>query len=239
MTEKEKKNKSGEISRRDFLKDAGLILGGTAIGSTVLLAACGGEETTKTVTTTAPGGTETKTITETAGEVTKTVTITKTVEVPVGEAAENVINLTVNGHKYEIQAEPEDTLHEVLREKLGFVSPKDMCNGFGACGSCSVIMDGRPILSCMTLAIECDGAIIETAEGIAESKPELVDAYIMNHCMQCGYCTPGFLVTSKALLDHNPNPTEEDIREALTGNICRCGTYPAHITAVLETAGSI
>jgi len=238
MTEKEKK-KSGEISRRDFLKDAGLILGGTAIGSTVLLAACGGEETTKTVTTTAPGGTETKTITETAGEVTKTVTITKTVEVPVGEAAENVINLTVNGHKYEIQAEPEDTLHEVLREKLGFISPKDMCNGFGACGSCSVIMDGRPILSCMTLAIECDGAIIETAEGIAESKPELVDAYIMNHCMQCGYCTPGFLVTSKALLDHNPNPTEEDIREALTGNICRCGTYPAHITAVLETAGSI
>jgi aerobic-type carbon monoxide dehydrogenase small subunit (CoxS/CutS family) len=227
MTE-EKKGKSGEISRREFLRDAGLLVGGTAIGSAVLLAACGGENetvtSTKTVTTTAAGG---------------TVTTTKTVEVPAEGAAENVINLTVNGRQYELQVEPNMTLQDMLREKLGLTSPKDMCFGFGACGSCSVIMDGRPILSCMALATECDGAIVETAEGIADANHPIVDAYIVNHCMQCGYCTPGFLVTAKALLDHNPSTTEEDIRKILAGNICRCGTYPAHIRAVLEAAESL
>ena len=230
MTNEDKKKESGEISRREFLKDAGLLVSGAAIGSTVLLAACGGgEETTKTltktVTTTAPGG---------------TVTITKTVEVPgPGVAAENVVKLTVNGNEYEVQVKPNWTLQDVLREKLGFTSPKDMCFGFGACGSCSVIMDGRPILSCMSLAIECDGAAIETAEGLADANHPIIDAYIKHNCMQCGYCTPGFVVTAKALLDHNPSPTEADIRDALTGNICRCGTYPAHIRAVLEAAGSL
>ena len=230
----EKKKKSGEISRREFLKDAGLLVGGTAIGSTVLLAACNGdgetvtETVTKTVTSTVPDGAAT------------TVTVTKTVEVPgPGVAAENVISLTVNGKPYSVQVGPNETLQDMLREKLGFMSPKDMCFGFGACGSCSVIMDGRPILSCMALAIECGGTNIETAEGIADANHPILDAYIFNHCMQCGYCTPGFFVTAKALLDHNPNPTEADIREALTGNICRCGTYPAHIKAVLEAAGSL
>jgi aerobic-type carbon monoxide dehydrogenase small subunit (CoxS/CutS family) len=84
----------------------------------------------------------------------------------------------------------------------------------------------------------CDGAD-RYQEGIANAKHPLIEAYIANHCMQCGYCTPGFVVTAKALLDHNPNPTEADIREALGGNICRCGTYPAHIKAVLEVAGSL
>jgi aerobic-type carbon monoxide dehydrogenase small subunit (CoxS/CutS family) len=222
--------KSGEISRREFLKDAGLLVGGAAIGSTVLLAACGGEEatktvteaTTKTVTTTAPGG---------------TVTITKTVEVPgPGVAAENVVKITVNGYQREVQVEPEDTLRDVLRDQLGLTSIKDYCLGYGACGSCTVIMDGRPILSCMTLAIDCDGAIIETAEGIANANHPLIEAYIRNYCMQCGYCTPGFVVTAKALLDRKPNPVEEDIRDALGGNICRCGTYPQHVIAVLEAA---
>ena len=125
---------------------------------------------------------------------------------------------------------------EVLREKLGITSPKDMCNGYGACGSCTVIMNGRPILSCMTLAIECDGAIIETAEGIADAGHPLVDAYVELYAMQCGYCTPGFVVTAKALLDRNPRPTEADIREALGGNLCKCSSYPAHIRAVLAAA---
>ena len=231
MTE-EKKKESGEISRREFLKDAGLLVGGTAIGSAVILAACGGGDgetatVTKTVTSTAPGGTQ-------------TITITKTVEVPgPGVAAENAISLTVNGGRYELQVEPNWTLHKILRDQLGILSVKDMCNGYGACGSCTVIIEGRPVLSCMTLAIECDGANIETAEGIADANHPLIDAYTLNHCMQCGYCTPGFLVTAKALLDHNPNPTEEDIKEILAGNICRCGTYPAHIKAVLEAAGSL
>ena len=151
----------------------------------------------------------------------------------------NVITITVNGRKYEVQVEPKDTLHRILRDELGITSPKDMCTGYGACGSCTVIMDGRPILSCMAIAIECDGATIETAEGIADANHPLVEAYIKHHCMQCGYCTPGFIVTAKALLDHNPSPTKEDIIEALGGNICRCGTYPAHIRAVLEAAESL
>lgn len=146
------------------------------------------------------------------------------------------IRLTVNGWKYEVQVEPEWVLRDVLRGQLGYLSIKDMCNGHGACGSCTVLMNGRPVLSCMTLACECDGANIETAEGIAVSNPRLIEAYVMNHCMQCGYCTPGFIVTAKALLDRNANPTEAEIRDALGGNICRCGTYPQHILAVREAS---
>jgi aerobic-type carbon monoxide dehydrogenase small subunit (CoxS/CutS family) len=158
---------------------------------------------------------------------------------PVSPAAQT-IKLTVNKWEYEVQVEPEWVLRDVLRNQLGFLSIKDMCNGYGACGSCTVIMDGRPILSCMTLAVECNGANIETAENVAVDKPELIEAYVMNHCMQCGYCTPGFVVTAKALIDRIPKPTEKDIRDALSGNICRCGTYPQHILAIREaTAGEV
>jgi aerobic-type carbon monoxide dehydrogenase small subunit (CoxS/CutS family) len=156
-------------------------------------------------------------------------------QAPSAEALPTV-KLTVNGRTYDIEVEPNWPLRDVLREKLGLISLKDFCNGYGACGSCTVIMNGRPVLSCMVLAIECDGAVIETVEGIADAKHPLIEAYIMNWAAQCGYCTPGFVVTAKALLDHNPDPTEDDIKEALSGNLCRCGTYPAHIKAVLEAA---
>jgi aerobic-type carbon monoxide dehydrogenase small subunit (CoxS/CutS family) len=159
------------------------------------------------------------------------------ISIPPVSAAAQTIRFTVNTWKYEVQVEPEWVLRDVLREQLGLLSIKDMCNGYGACGSCTVIMDGRPILSCMTLAIECDGVTIETAEGVAATNPRLIEAYVMNHCMQCGYCTPGFVVTAKALLDRKPKPEERDIREALGGNICRCGTYPQHLIAVREATG--
>jgi aerobic-type carbon monoxide dehydrogenase small subunit (CoxS/CutS family) len=146
------------------------------------------------------------------------------------------VNLQVNGRPYNVQVEPHWTLRDVLRQKLGLTSIKDMCGGYGACGSCTVIMDGRPILSCTMLAIECEGAAIETAEGIADANHPLVESYIRNWVAQCGYCTPGFIVTAKALLDRNPDPTEDDIKEALSGNICRCGTYPVHIKAIQEAA---
>ena len=146
------------------------------------------------------------------------------------------VKLTVNGKDYRLQIEPNWTLRDVLRRELGFISVKDMCGGYGACGSCSVIMNGRAVLSCTLLAIECDGAVIETAEGIADAKHPLVESYIRNWVAQCGYCTPGFLVTAKALLDRNPNPTADEIKEALSGNICRCGTYPVHIKAIQEAA---
>ena len=152
------------------------------------------------------------------------------------QPAVSTIKLTVNGRPQEVLIEPNHTLWYILRDKLGITSPKDMCNGYGACGSCTVIMNGRPILSCMTLAIECNGAIIETAEGIADANHPLIEAYTELYAMQCGYCTPGFVVTAKALLDRIPRPTESDIREALGGNLCKCSSYPAHIRAVLVAA---
>jgi carbon-monoxide dehydrogenase small subunit len=148
----------------------------------------------------------------------------------------SVVKFTVNGRERNVNVAPNSTLRDVLRKKLGLTSIKDMCGGYGACGSCTVIMNGRPILSCSILTIECNGAVIETAEGIADSNHPLVESYVMNWTAQCGYCTPGFIVTAKALLDHNPNPTVDDIKEALSGNICRCGNYHLHIQAILEAA---
>jgi aerobic-type carbon monoxide dehydrogenase small subunit (CoxS/CutS family) len=146
------------------------------------------------------------------------------------------VNLTVNGRRHCFQVEPHWVLRDVLRLKLGLTSVKDFCGGYGACGSCTVIMDGRPALSCMVLAADCEGAVIETAEGIADTGHPLIEAYIMNWTAQCGYCTPGFLVTAKALLDRIPNPTVEEIKETLAGNLCRCGTYPAHVKAIQDAA---
>ena len=157
----------------------------------------------------------------------------------VGEPAplpEGMIRLTLNGDEYRIQVQPEWTLNYLIHDKLGLTSPKMFCDR-GACGSCTVIMNKRPILSCMTLAIECDGNSIETAEGIADQNHPLVETYVKHHAMQCGYCTPGFITTAKALLDKNPDPAEEEIREALGGNLCRCGTYPQHPKAIMEAAG--
>ena len=148
---------------------------------------------------------------------------------------EGMIKLTINEQKYHIQVEPEWTLYYLIHEKLGFTGTKMFCDR-GACSSCTVIMEGRPILSCMTLAIECDGKTIETIEGIESKKHPLIEAYVRNHTMQCGYCTPGFVVTAKALLDRNPCPNEDDVRDALGGNLCRCGTYPQHPKAVLQAA---
>jgi aerobic-type carbon monoxide dehydrogenase small subunit (CoxS/CutS family) len=149
---------------------------------------------------------------------------------------EGTIHVTINGQEYELQVEPDWTLYYLIHDKLGLTGTKLMCDR-GACGSCTVIMNGRPILSCMTLAVECNGKKIETVEGIAASNHPLVELYVKHHCMQCGYCTPGFVVTAKAFLDRNLNPTEQEIREALGGNLCRCGTYPQHPKAILEAAG--
>ena len=207
-TEEEEPDESNStISRRKFLKGAGLVAGGASMAGVSPITA-GVPQSTRAADTT----------------------------VQTGSTGSQKIRLRVNGAEYEVQVEPEESLRDCLREKLGYLSPKDMCLGHGACGSCTVIVDGRPILSCLALAIECDGKKIETAEGIALSRHPLIETYIMNYCMQCGYCTPGFLCTSKALLDKNPDPTEADIREALAGNLCRCATYLQHIPAVQQAA---
>jgi aerobic-type carbon monoxide dehydrogenase small subunit (CoxS/CutS family) len=155
-----------------------------------------------------------------------------------GDGGAQLVTLNINGQDYPMVVEPQQTLREVLHEELGLVGVKEMCDR-GACGSCTVIMDGRPILSCMTLAIECGGHEIETIESLAAQEHPLVQAYADHQAMQCGYCTPGFVMTAKALLDRSPNPTEEEIKTALEGNICRCGTYPQHIPAVLQAASEI
>ncbi len=148
---------------------------------------------------------------------------------------EGLIRLKINGEVHEVQVEPNWTLYQLIHDELGLTGAKMFCDR-GACGSCTVIMEGRPILSCMTLAIECDGMEIETVEGIAAKEHPLIESYVKHHCMQCGYCTPGFVVTAKALLDRNPDPSEEEVKDALAGNLCRCGTYPQHPKAVLEAA---
>ena len=156
-------------------------------------------------------------------------------KVPISEAE---INFVVNGDSYKVRVQSNWTLQYVLHDELGLTGTKELCNE-GACGACAVILDGRPVLSCLTLAIECDGKTIETIEGIARANHPLIEAYVKHSCMQCGYCTPGFIVTAKALLDKNPNPTEEEVKEVLVGNLCRCGTYPQHIKTVLEVAGNL
>lgn len=224
----EREENISKISRREFLKDAGLVVGGATIGSMSMLNACKGGETTtitKTSTVTAPGNTSVS-----------TVTVTSTPSEP---SAANVVSLTVNGKKYDMQVNSNDTLQVVLREKLGFNSPKDMCFGWGACGSCSVILDGRPVLSCMAFAAELDGSVVETAEGIADSGHPIVKAFVDAYAIQCGYCTPGMVVTAKALLDRNSNPTEDDVRNALGGNLCRCGAYPRMFDAVSKAAQAL
>lgn len=152
------------------------------------------------------------------------------------KSAGSLIRLNVNGKPYELTVQPNWTLQYVLHDKLAFTSVKDMCVGKGECGACSVIIDKRPVLSCMILAIECDGIEVETAEGILAAGHPLIESYAENSCMQCGYCTPGFLVTAKALLDRNPDPTVDEIMDALGGNLCRCGTYPRHPVAIQAAA---
>jgi aerobic-type carbon monoxide dehydrogenase small subunit (CoxS/CutS family) len=182
---------------------------------------------------------------EVSGEISKNRTLVSGETVSQGTAALaqapldqtlKTVTFKVNRKPYIVQVEPNWPLRDVLRDKLGLTSIKDFCNGYGACGSCTVIMNGRPVLSCNILAVECNGAVIETVEGIADAKHPLIEAYIMNWTAQCGYCTPGFVVTAKALLDRNPDPTEDEIKEALSGNLCRCGTYVTHIKAVQEAA---
>ncbi len=156
------------------------------------------------------------------------------------------ISLTVNGEHYELEVGsrhdmigPADTLAHTLRENLGLTGTKIGCDR-GACGACTVLMDGKPILSCMTLTVECDGKRITTIEGLANRLTgqlhPVQQAFINNTAFQCGFCTPGMIVTAKALLDRNPSPSEAEIKDALAGNFCRCGSWYLVIRAVKEAA---
>ena len=145
--------------------------------------------------------------------------------------------LTVNGDKLETLFAPYKTLLEVLREDLALTGTKHGCE-LGECGACAVLIDGEPQLSCLVLALECEGRSIETVEGMA-NKAELHPlqaAFADLGAAQCGYCTPGILLTAKALLEHEANPSRERIREAISGNLCRCTGYQQIIEAIEEGA---
>ena len=148
-----------------------------------------------------------------------------------------VISATINGEDMEFLADERDSLLDALRERIGLTGSKEGCNN-GNCGACSVILDGRLVNSCCVMAAEVEGSEVTTVEGIAGSDGlhPLQQAFLEEAALQCGICTPGFLVASKALLDVNPNPTEHEARFWLAGNLCRCTGYDKIIRAVLKAA---
>jgi len=147
------------------------------------------------------------------------------------------IELSVNGKKVEAEVESWITLAEFLREELQLTGTKVGCNR-AECGSCTVILDGDPVYSCSMLAVEAAGTEILTVEGLENSDRlhPLQEAFIEHDALQCGYCTPGMLMALKALLDKNPRPKKDDVRRAIDGNFCRCGSYPNIISATLDTS---
>ena len=147
------------------------------------------------------------------------------------------VSFTVNGDSCEVLVEPRESLLDVLRNKLNLTGTKKGCDT-GDCGACTVIMDGRPVNSCLVLAVEAEGKEILTIEGLAigtELHP-VQEAFIKYGAVQCGYCTPGMILSAKALLDENPSPTEEEIKRAISGNLCRCTGYVKIIDAIEAAA---
>ena len=150
------------------------------------------------------------------------------------------LHLSVNGEDMLVLAETSKTLLEVLREDLGLTGTKHGCE-LGECGACTVLCDGRPVMSCLVLAIECEDVKIETIEGMASDGQlhPLQQAFAVHGGSQCGYCTPGMLMTAQALLEQKANPDREEIREALSGNLCRCTGYQQVIESVESAAAVI
>jgi carbon-monoxide dehydrogenase small subunit len=147
------------------------------------------------------------------------------------------IDLIVNGNSYDLLVSPHDTLLEILRDRLGLTGTKHAC-GTGECCACTVLVNGEPMLACLTLVADLEGSEITTVEGLAEGEHlnAIQESFVEKGAIQCGYCTPGFLMAVKALLNENPNPSESYIRWYLRGNLCRCTGYAKIIEASLEAA---
>jgi carbon-monoxide dehydrogenase small subunit len=147
------------------------------------------------------------------------------------------VQAVINGEEFVFLCEPRQSLLEVLRETLGLTGTKEGCNN-GNCGACNVILDGALVNSCLVLAVEINGRNVTTIEGIATARGlhPLQEKFIAHAALQCGFCTPGFIVASKALLDQNPNPSESEVRQWLAGNLCRCTGYDRIVGAVMDAA---
>ncbi len=148
------------------------------------------------------------------------------------------LHLKVNGMEYKIEVEPRRTLLELIREDLELTGTKEGCS-LGECGTCTVLLDGRPIKSCITLAVQANGREVTTIEGLEGSDGTLhplQQAFMDHGAIQCGFCTPGMILTAKALLDENPRPTEPEVRQAIAGNLCRCTGYQKIVEAILAVS---
>jgi len=147
------------------------------------------------------------------------------------------LSFILNGLPADVLVKPSDTLLDVLREKLGIVSPKRGCDT-GDCGACTVLLDGEPVRACLTIALTVAGKAVETVEGLSKDGKlhPLQQSFHEHYAAQCGFCTPGMLMSAKALLDKNPQPTREEIVEAISGNLCRCGAYQEIVEAVAAVA---
>jgi aerobic-type carbon monoxide dehydrogenase small subunit (CoxS/CutS family) len=234
----EVKQESGEISRRQFLTGAGLVVGGAAIGAGIAYPlAPKGDEVIKEVEVevakyVAPDGTTFDTL---AGLTTYVEGLYGTP--PVAEAA--LTTLTVNGDTHKLYVESNWTLVDVLRDQLLLTGTKVGCD-IGQCGQCTVLIDGKAALACLTLAASSAGKDILTIEGLADTVTQelhpIQEAFVEHHGMQCGFCTPGMIMASKALLDKNPSPTLAEVKEGVSGVLCRCGNYPKIFESVLAAA---
>lgn len=147
------------------------------------------------------------------------------------------IHLRVNGELYDLLVEPRHTLLMILRDELGLTGTKKGCDS-GDCGACTVLMNGKPVNSCLALAVEADRKEIITIEGLARGNDlhPLQEAFIQSGAIQCGYCTPGMILAAKALLDENPTPSEEEVKRAISGNLCRCTGYVKIVRAIQAAA---
>ena len=190
------------VSRRDFLRGAGVAVSGSLLATEGLLKSAAAAATGKVV---GPGA------------------------VP--------FSLRVNGKAHAVTLEPRVTLLDTLRDHLDLTGAKRVCDR-GTCGACTVMMDGKTIYSCSTLAIEAQGHEITTIEGLASDGKitPVMQAFVDNDAQQCGFCTPGFVMAATALLKHRPNPTLKDVQRGLGGNLCRCGTYHGQTGAVMQAA---
>lgn len=204
--QKSKPEKPGSISRRGFLRGAGIAAAGTVIaGSGIIIAKSRSHEKDK-----------------------------------IFDSATVNINMKVNGRVRPLNIEPRTTLADALRNELKFTGTKVGCNR-GACSACTVWIDGIPVLSCMTLAVEVGDREVTTIEGLAKNDRlhPVQEAFMEHDATQCGFCTSGMIMTASHLLEHNLSPTEDDVKKALSGNFCRCGTHPKVFTATLDAAGKM
>jgi len=153
--------------------------------------------------------------------------------------AKQILQCTVNGEAVEVLVQPYDTLLDTLRETLGLTGPKEGC-GTGDCGACTVHLDGQPIASCLMLSLQARERSVRTIEGLSHGALHpLQDAFVRHGVPQCGFCIPGVLMAAAAVLDRTPNPSEEEIRYGIAGNLCRCTGYTKMITAITEAAASM